>query len=218
MNLTAELLARSLVHQLTRPGDDLLSKGARDAAVVLPIELGAEPTVLAVLRGSNVSEHASEVGFPGGKPDPGDADLWGTAVRELEEEIGIGAADVERIGLLTPCPVITGRYLIHPFVGVLRSGVPSRIVSAGEIARILSIPILPWIRGESPILGVRAPWRGETVVAPHFELEGCILYGASAYIFYELLVRIAGALGREVPPMQMVEKSPWGGRYTPPEA
>lgn len=219
MKLTRALLARSLVHELTRQGDEQLSQGAKDAAVVLPVSMEpeAEPSVLAVLRASNVSEHASEVAFPGGKPDPGDADLWATAVRELEEEIGIGAADVEPLGKLTPCPVITGRYLIHPFVAIVRTDVAPRIVSTREIARILPIPILPWIRAELPILGVAAPWRGETVIAPHFELDGCTLYGASAYIFYELLVRVAGVLGLEMPPLRMVEKLPWGGRYTLPE-
>ena len=56
------------------------------------------------------------------------------------------------------------------------------------------MPILPWITGERPILGVRLNVRDIALIAPHFELDGCILYGATAVIFQELLLRVAAAL------------------------
>jgi hypothetical protein len=57
-------------------------------------------------------------------------------------------------------------------------------------------------------------WNGARVFAPHFPLDGCVLYGASAYIFYELLSRLASALGLTLPPPRQKDERPWGDRYT----
>jgi 8-oxo-dGTP pyrophosphatase MutT (NUDIX family) len=193
---------------------------ARAAAVVVPIALSPEPdtatapgpAAIVVLRGSHLKDHGGEVGFPGGKPDPGDADLAATALRELEEEVGVPAAEVDLLGTLRPMPVITGRYLIHPFVGVLRAGAVPRAASA-EVARVLSVPLLPLLTGERPFEAVIGEWNGQTIFAPHFALEGCVLYGASAYILYELLARVAAALGLSMPAPRIQEERPWGDRY-----
>jgi 8-oxo-dGTP pyrophosphatase MutT (NUDIX family) len=165
-----------------------------------------------VLRGSHLQDHAGEVGFPGGKPDPGDADLEATALRELFEEVGVPPEEVEVLGQLRPMPVITGRYLIHPFVGALRPGAAPRVASP-EIARVIALPLLPLITGEAPMEAIRGEWEGVTVFAPHFPLDGCVLYGASAYILYELLSRLAASLGRTLPAPRVQSDPPWGDRY-----
>jgi 8-oxo-dGTP pyrophosphatase MutT (NUDIX family) len=185
---------------------------ARAAAVIVPLRLAPEPAALFVLRASHLQDHAGEVGFPGGKPEPDDADLAATALREMHEEVGVPALDVEIVGTLMPMPVITGRYLIHPFVGVLGPGASPRAASP-EIARILELPIVPLLTGDRPIAAVQGEWSGARVFAPHFELDGCVLYGASAYIFYELLSRLAATLGLTMPAPRMQETPPWGKRY-----
>jgi 8-oxo-dGTP pyrophosphatase MutT (NUDIX family) len=185
---------------------------ARPAAVVVPIVLAPEPHAAVVLRGVDLKEHAGEVGFPGGKPDARDADLAATALRELEEEVGVPRSEVELCGELRPTPVITGRYLIHPFVGVLGPGAIPRVASA-EIARVLTLPLMPLLDGGAPIGAVKGEWSGATFFAPHFALDGCVLYGASAYILYELLARLAAALGRALPPLRLQDELPWGSRY-----
>ncbi len=194
--LTVEILRAALAGPLPLPalGSVIDARHARAAAVVVPIQLQPEPAVILVLRGSHLKDHGGEVGFPGGKPDPGDADLAATALRELEEEVGVSASDVELLGELLPVPVITGRYLIHPFVGALREGAAPRVASA-EVARVLTLPLGPVLSGHHPIAAVRGEWSGATILAPHFALDGCVLYGASAYILYELLARLAAALG-----------------------
>jgi hypothetical protein len=110
-------------------------------------------------------------------------------------------------------PVITGRYLIHPFVGVLHEGAVAHPASA-EVARVIAVPLLPLLSGERPIGAVTGEWNGAQVFAPHFPLEGCVLYGASAYILYELLARLALALGIALPPSRIQQEPPWGDRYT----
>jgi 8-oxo-dGTP pyrophosphatase MutT (NUDIX family) len=187
-------------------------RDAKPAAVVVPLTFAPEPSVIVVLRGSQLKDHPGEVGFPGGKPEPGDADLRATALRELGEEIGVADSEVEWLGRLGACPVITGRYLIHPFVAALREGAAPRVVST-EIARVLALPLEPLITGERPFHAVSNLWRGDRSLTPHFELDDCILYGASAHIVHDLLVRVAALLGRELPPPILQEVPPWGDRY-----
>jgi 8-oxo-dGTP pyrophosphatase MutT (NUDIX family) len=213
--ITAQLLREALTAPVhLRPlGMTIDVRHARAAAVVVPVALSPQAAAMVVLRGSHLKDHGGEVGFPGGKPDPGDADLAATALRELEEEVGVPPAHVDIVGTLRPMPVITGRYLIHPFVGVLRAGVVPEVASA-EIARVIPIPILPLLKGEQPFEAVTGEWDGAPIFAPHFPLDGCVLYGASAYIFYELLSRLAIVLGVTLPPPRLQGERPWGDRYT----
>jgi hypothetical protein len=118
------------------------------------------------------------------------------------------------VGALSPMPVITGRYLIHPFVGVLAEAAAPRVASP-EIERVIELPLLPLIRGEVPIAAVTGRWSDAVRFAPHFDVGGgAVLYGASAYILYELLLRIAARLGTELPEPVITDVLPWGDRYT----
>jgi 8-oxo-dGTP pyrophosphatase MutT (NUDIX family) len=185
---------------------------ARAAGVALPIALAPEPRVYLMIRGSDLTEHAGEVCFPGGKPEPADLDLLATAAREMEEEVAIRRDQFEWAGALTPCPVITGRFMIHPFVAVLQEGALPRPASS-EVAGIISLPLLPLLTGELPTFAVKRLWDGIEITAPHFPVEGNVLYGASAYIFFELLAKLAAALERELPPFHFQDEPPWGKRY-----
>lgn len=182
------------------------------AGVILPLRLHPEPRALAILRASHLEDHAGEVGFPGGKPDPADTSLEHTALRELHEELDVDPSQVEIAGGLMPVPVITGRYVIHAFVGLLSDAAAPRPASP-EIARVIELPILPLLAGARSISAVKHQVGDITFFAPHFEADGAILYGASAYIFYELLARLAARLGRPLPPPVLTDVLPWGDRY-----
>ena len=213
MQIDRTLLRAALAGPIPIPslGIAIDTERAKAAAVVVLITFDPDPVGILVLRASHLHDHAGEVGFAGGKPDPADANLEATALRELDEELGVRATDVTLLGTLTPVPVITGRYLIHPFVGVLATDAPQMIPSP-EIARVLRLPILPLITGDLPIHAVRGEWNDITVFAPHIAVDGAILYGASAYIFYELLLRIAAILGRTIPAPTLTTELPWGDR------
>ncbi len=62
----------------------------RPAAVLVPIVDHPEPTVLLTQRAQHLPDHAGQVSFPGGKIDAGDATPLASALREADEEIGLG--------------------------------------------------------------------------------------------------------------------------------
>jgi len=214
MRITFDQIRAALTHRdETAKGYRYIDESrAQPAGVVLPLTLAPEPSALFILRGAHLKEHAGEVGFPGGKPEPLDIDLRATALRELGEEIGLFAGDIEWLGVLSPCPVITGRYLIHPFVAGVREGASPRVVSS-EIESILTLPLLPLITGEMPFYGVTGEWMGRQRIVQHFRIGPSVLYGASATIFYELLALIAAELGLPMAPAIPEETPPWGDRY-----
>jgi 8-oxo-dGTP pyrophosphatase MutT (NUDIX family) len=72
----------------------------KPAAVLIPVIDRSEPTVLLTLRTQELSSHAGQVAFPGGKIEPNDATPAAAAMREAREEIGLAATLIEPLGYL----------------------------------------------------------------------------------------------------------------------
>ena len=71
----------------------------RDAAVLAPLIIhDGPPRLLLTERAPHLARHAGQVAFPGGRVDPTGETPAEAAVRELEEEVGIGAGHVELLG------------------------------------------------------------------------------------------------------------------------
>lgn len=64
-----------------------------ESAVIVLLEQATRSLVL-TQRSANLRDHPGEVCFPGGRWQPGDSDFYATALRELEEELGIEASRV----------------------------------------------------------------------------------------------------------------------------
>jgi 8-oxo-dGTP pyrophosphatase MutT (NUDIX family) len=72
----------------------------RPAAVLVPVVDHLEPTVLLTLRAAVLPSHAGQIAFPGGKIESGDATPLAAALREAQEEIGLGRNLIDPIGYL----------------------------------------------------------------------------------------------------------------------
>src|SRR6056297_1632111 len=72
-----------------------------DAAVLVPV-VGRQdgPHLLFTKRADHLGEHPGQMSFPGGGWEPKDDDLWATALREANEEIGLYPEEVDRVGRL----------------------------------------------------------------------------------------------------------------------
>ncbi len=69
------------------------------AAVLVPLVVrGDDVQVLLTQRTAHLSDHAGQISFPGGRVEERDANPIATALRETEEEIGLGAGRVDVVG------------------------------------------------------------------------------------------------------------------------
>jgi 8-oxo-dGTP pyrophosphatase MutT (NUDIX family) len=110
------------------------------AAVLVPIVMRqAAPQVLFTRRADHLARHAGQVSFPGGRLNGGAETAVEAALRETEEEIGLGRSHVEVVAELDPYETGTG-FRIQPFVGLVREGFDLR-VDVEEVAEVFEVPL-----------------------------------------------------------------------------
>ena len=112
----------------------------RPAAVLLPIVERQAPTVLFTRRTEHLPSHAGQICFPGGRYHADDDSLIQTALREMEEEIGLSADAVEIAGFLDSYETLNTGFAILPVVGFLR-GDFILSVNSEEVAEVFEAPL-----------------------------------------------------------------------------
>lgn len=188
-----DTLGGELRRVLLAPEDalELSVAGATDAAVLVPLYLEeGELHAVFTRRREDLRRHAGEISFPGGRRDPGDPDLIHTALREAEEEVGLGRDTVEICGALPPTPTIATGYAVYPFVGVIEAGM-AWTLNPREVAEVieLSLPVLRSGYGRRRLVRRGLPIRTDTyVVGDH------LIWGATARILADLFDRIGPLL------------------------
>lgn len=124
----------------------------RPAAVVLGILDEPRHGVIFIERAPHLRQHAGQIGLPGGGSDPEDrGDLRRTALREMNEEVGVAA---ERVSIVAELPIVRARvndYAVTPFVATVAPG-PLRI-DANETVGVFTVPLETVLRDlhEAPV-------------------------------------------------------------------
>ena len=176
-------LAVVLPPELDRWPEPLRRRLIRDlkpAGVLIPIiERGGACTVLFTRRSPELRYHPGQVSFPGGRMEPGDADILATALREAHEEVGIDPTGVEIAGFLPPLPTVSG-YAVTPIIGLVPPDAPI-VPDPTEVERVFEVPldflVAPGNR--------RSSWRdvhGERVSVTEYRYAGERIWGATASI------------------------------------
>ncbi len=166
-------------------------RGRIDAAVLVPLFV-RDDRLHAVFtrRRDDLRKHAGEISFPGGRQDVGEEDLRLTALREAHEEIGLAPDAVELVGALQPTPTVVTNYAIYPFVGLVPAGT-AWLPSAAEVAEVLELPLADVRDGYARRRLVR---RGVPFRTGVYDVDGHLIWGATARIVADLLDRIGGLL------------------------
>lgn len=185
-------------HSPAHPG----RRNDRQGGVLVPLRWRTDLECLLILRAGHLRNHPGEIGFPGGRPEPEDASIQATALREAEEELGIKEAQV--LGRLSSIPLFTSDFRLEPFVAVVEQD--ALVADPGEVAEVLIVGItealsVPHIDA-IPFTG----W-GRPMLSPVFDIGAHRLFGGTAHSFLELLQVLAPLVGRPVPPLKP-------GRYT----
>jgi 8-oxo-dGTP pyrophosphatase MutT (NUDIX family) len=160
-----------------------------DAAVLLPLYgWPDEPGLVFTERRADLRRHAGEISFPGGRRDDGDADLAATALREAHEEIGLEPDAVELGEELPATKTFVTGYRIHPFVGRIPDpGELDLRPNPDEVETVLTFSLDVLREGYEMRRLIR---RGVPIHTPTYEVEGHMIWGATARILGDLLERL----------------------------
>lgn len=136
-----------------------------------------------IKRPEYMGAHSGQVSFPGGKAETGET-IIETALREAEEEIGVKSTDVKVLGRLSDFFVIPSNFMVAPVVGCLdrqATFAPDPI----EVVRILGGDLESLIAEDAArVKEITAAGRFQ-MMAPHFEVEGEVVWGATAMMLNE---------------------------------
>jgi len=121
------------------PPRRLAAGDGRQAAVLVPLYVEARElwTVLTE-RSEHLPHHKSQIAFPGGTQDPGEAP-WETALREAREEVGLPEKAVLKLGELDESETPSG-FRIVPCVGAIPGAFEPQPNQA-EIADVFAVPL-----------------------------------------------------------------------------
>ena len=170
--------------RVPEPGED-----CRRAAVLVPVVLEPKGAhVVYTLRTGDLEDHAGQVSFPGGSPEPRDGSLLATALREAEEEIDLRPDAVEIVGELEEMYIPPSRFLVRPFVGLL-SEEAELALAPEEVEAIFSVSLEELM---SPGAFEKVVWEreGRPHEVPIFAVGGHEIWGATAAMTAGLLARL----------------------------
>ncbi|HEX4668392.1 MAG TPA: CoA pyrophosphatase [Solirubrobacterales bacterium] len=162
--------------------------GGTDAAVLLALYgWPEEPGLIFTERRADLRRHAGEISFPGGRRDEIDADLTTTALREAQEEIALAPTRVELVGALPPVSTFVTGYRVHPFVGLVAHPAELGLTpNPTEVETVLTFSLDVLREGYEMRRLVR---RGVPIRTPTYEVEGQLIWGATARILGDFLDR-----------------------------
>lgn len=129
--------------------------------------------------------HSGQISFPGGMYEEEDLDLQQTALRETEEEIGIGHKKIEVLGKLTPLYIPISNFCVSPYVGWI-SECPKFNPDSNEVQYLLT-PTLNELMDNANHRGEVLHHNGLDIKAPCILIDEDILWGATAMILSEFM-------------------------------
>jgi 8-oxo-dGTP pyrophosphatase MutT (NUDIX family) len=159
------------------------------AAVLVGVLENAGPAVLLTQRHSNLSKHAGQIAFPGGRLDEGETPLQ-AALRETEEETGLDRRFVQPLGYLDGYLTITG-YFVVPVVARILPGY-KLVAQAGEVDDIFDVPLSFLLSAENCETQSRM-WNGMTRYYYVYPYKKRNIWGATAGIIKNMSDRFQHA-------------------------
>ena len=159
----------------------------RAAAVLVPVVLREELTLLLTQRTESLPTHGGQISFPGGKLEPGDADAVAAALREAEEEIGLARHHVEPVGFLDGYRTGTG-FNVTPVVALVDPGF-SLLLDSREVAEAFEVP-LRFLMDEANHQKHSRPWRGRDRHYYAMPYRDRYIWGATAGMIKNLHQRL----------------------------
>jgi 8-oxo-dGTP pyrophosphatase MutT (NUDIX family) len=156
-----------------KPGGVIILLYEEDGNICFPLTKRAEYT----------GAHSGQVSLPGGKSEPGE-DVIATALRECEEEIGIDRNSINVLGKLSDFFVMPSNFMVTPVVAAIEGKAIFK-PDSHEVVRILNANLNDIIQDEAMKQKEILAAGRFRMNAPHFEVEGEVVWGATAMMVNE---------------------------------
>jgi 8-oxo-dGTP pyrophosphatase MutT (NUDIX family) len=156
-----------------RPGGVLILLYEENGIIKFPL----------TLRPDYPGAHGGQISLPGGKAEA-DEDIITTALREGEEEIGISRSHVKVIGKLSEFFVIPSNYLVTPIIGYIEI-LPQFKPDPKEVVRVIEGSVDLLLQEDAVRIKEILAAKVYPMKAPHFEMEGEVVWGATAMMLNE---------------------------------
>ncbi|OJV44893.1 MAG: hypothetical protein BGO29_08220 [Bacteroidales bacterium 36-12] len=157
------------------------------AVLVLLFHENEKLKIVFIRRSEYVGMHSGQIAFPGGRYEDFDADLRATAIREAEEEIGVKSETYELLGHLTDLYVPPSNFLVRAYLAYTDKR-PEFIIDKREVQEILVVDYEQFKRQDVvKEKEFKIHNRTELTKAPYFDVDGVVIWGATAMLMSELL-------------------------------
>jgi nudix motif 8 len=189
VRLDAHVL-ESLTARLAQLDRRTIEGSTREAAVLIPFcTIDGEASVLFTKRSEKVGTHKGQVSFPGGMCDADDDGPIATALRELDEELGVSAERVRVLGTFHDARAITGVRVV-PVVGFIGelADLSSLRPSEAEIDAVFALSVRDIVdptKRSLQTFGTRGPF-------PVFDAGPYPVWGLTAFILSEVMHELFG--------------------------
>lgn len=138
-----------------------------------------------ILRKTYKGVHSAQIGFPGGKTEPEDANDVETALRETEEEVGVPSKHISVIKKLTEIYIPPSNFFVQPFMGYTAT-TPHFVPQEEEVEAVIEVPLVEFmneaIKGSQTLNTSYA----KAIEVPAFHLQGHVVWGATAMMLNEV--------------------------------
>ena len=177
-----DLTLQHLVAALQRHDPIVAAADRAQAAVALV--LAPDPARLLLIRRAERAGDpwSGHLALPGGRRDPSDTDLLGTAIRETAEETSVtleGTSCVAQLDDLVPMTPTLPPLLVRPFVFVVPEAMPPGV--SREVAHSAWVPLARLVA--DGVYGSRTvPVRGAPLLVPGYQLAEGFLWGMTERI------------------------------------
>ena len=139
--------------------------------------------------------HSGQIALPGGKAEDSDADLIETATREAQEELGIDPKKIEIVGSLTSFFVAASNFQILPVVAYAKE-FPQFIPDEREVAGVVKADLKAMLDPQTVKEKEITPAEGITFDAPYYDLDGKVVWGATAMMLSEFVTLTKSIYGQ----------------------
>ncbi|MFL9845887.1 NUDIX hydrolase [Flavobacterium rhizosphaerae] len=184
--VTAHIKMAPIERQAQLGTDYFLKNNPRESAVMMLFyPKNDQATLVLTKRNTYKGVHSAQISFPGGKKEPEDNSLTQTALRETYEEIGIAPSQINVIMPFTKVYIPPSNFLVVPFLGTM-GHTPVFVPDPKEVNTIIEMPVQTLLDDAIVTTIEMKTSYAEKIVVPAFEIEGNIIWGATAMMLSEL--------------------------------